>query len=122
MSRVDQENRDRALEIIKQWIKEEEERTKKIEVTKSPKKMNNVNPRANKLEISKDVVRVTEAAKVKEKVIDYILKNLSNNRLIAVGLFLIQLDTIGYKNKCSYNEDLVNSSRENQRFSYCKKL
>ncbi|MEK4192846.1 hypothetical protein [Paenibacillus odorifer] len=36
--------------------------------------MNNVNPRANKLEISKDVVRVTEAAKVKEKVIDYILK------------------------------------------------
>ncbi|MEK4192845.1 hypothetical protein [Paenibacillus odorifer] len=38
MSRVDQENRDRALEIIKQWIKEEEERTKKIEVTKSPKK------------------------------------------------------------------------------------
>ncbi|WP_282579682.1 hypothetical protein [Paenibacillus odorifer] len=38
MSRVDQENRDKALEIIKQWIKEEEERTKKIEVTKSTKK------------------------------------------------------------------------------------
>ncbi|MEK4877909.1 MULTISPECIES: hypothetical protein [Paenibacillus] len=38
MSNDDQKNRDRALEIIKHWIKEEEERIKTIEVTKSKEK------------------------------------------------------------------------------------
>ncbi|MEK5395452.1 hypothetical protein [Paenibacillus sp. FSL K6-2859] len=38
MSRVDQKNRDKALEIIKQWMKDEEERIKTIEVTKSKEK------------------------------------------------------------------------------------
>ncbi|WP_282579681.1 hypothetical protein [Paenibacillus odorifer] len=38
--------------------------------------MNNNSPRVNKPEISKDAVRVTEAEKAKEKVIDYILKKI----------------------------------------------
>ncbi|MEK3661942.1 hypothetical protein NSQ29_20425 [Paenibacillus sp. FSL F4-0236] len=38
MSRVDQKNRDKALEIIKQWMKDEEERIKMMEVAKCTKK------------------------------------------------------------------------------------
>ncbi|MEK4290412.1 hypothetical protein [Paenibacillus sp. FSL P4-0502] len=37
MSTDDQKNRNRALEIINQWIKEEEERIKLIEVTECTK-------------------------------------------------------------------------------------
>lgn len=93
---------------------------KRLKLRKVKKKMNNNRLGINKLETSKNALRVTQAANAKEKVIDYILKKLSNNRLIAVGLFLIQLDTIEHKNICSYNEHLLNDSRENQRFSYCK--
>lgn len=74
LSNDDQKNRDRALEIIKHWIKEEEERIKTIEVTKSKEKMNNNRLEINKLETSKNALRVTQAANAKEKVIDYILK------------------------------------------------
>ncbi|MEK4355454.1 hypothetical protein MKX41_32185 [Paenibacillus sp. FSL R5-0475] len=38
MSRVDQKIRDKALEIIKQWMKDEEERIKTMEVAKCTKK------------------------------------------------------------------------------------
>jgi len=37
LSTDDQKNRNRALEIINQWIKEEEERIKLIEVTECTK-------------------------------------------------------------------------------------
>lgn len=76
MSRVDQKNRDKALEIIKQWMKDEEERIKMMEVAKCTKKMNNNTPGVNKLETIKNALKVTDAAKAKGKVIDYILKRI----------------------------------------------